>query len=167
MSDNEATIELVVDSIRRPLQRDRRRIVMLQQKDGDRVLPIWIGGATARAIIAAFMCREYPNLSLTCLTGYFWPLLWLLNARRRSPLDFQTRRRLLAGDGIRHFVITGLQERAFVARIEFDAGAWSPDPLPIRPSDALVLAARQQRPLYVSRPVLAKAGITRDEAEEE
>jgi bifunctional DNase/RNase len=79
----------------------------------------------------------------------------------------RARRRLLVGDGIRRIAIVALVNGVFGARVDFERGAWSPQPRPLLPSDALVLAARQRRPIYVTRRILDEVGLTQDNPEEE
>lgn len=115
--------------------------VVFLESSKEKVLPIYIGAAEAFSIQTAIEQRPYPrplthDLVLTILEG----------------LD----------TNIEKVMIDDLSDGIFFARLiikrseetfEFDA----------RPSDSIALAVRCKAPVYVSRDVMDKASVERDE----
>ena len=114
-------------------------ILVLQQEDGDEVLPIWIGATEAMAISLA-LNELTPERPLT------HPLL----------LD------ALAALGARvaGVTITALREGTFYAFLELMRGAECIH-LDCRPSDGIALALRAKSPIRIAESVLAKAARDR------
>ena len=119
---------------------DPTPIVLLENKD-EKVLPIYIGASEAFSIQTALEEVPYPrplthDLLISLVEG--------LNSK------------------IEKVLIDDLDDGVFFARIilsrngdeiEFDA----------RPSDSLALAVRTKSPVYVSKDVMKKASVARDE----
>jgi bifunctional DNase/RNase len=117
------------------------RIVLLREKDGERILPIWIGAAEGDALALQ-------------LTGATMP----------RPLTADLMARLLEASGatVERVAINSLRDKTFYAVITV-AAAGSPTELDARPSDALNLAARVGAPIYVDDEIMATSGMRADE----
>ena len=118
------------------------RIVLLREKDGDRVVPIWIGPAEGDAL--AFQ-----------LTGGSLP-------RPLTP-DLTARLVEASGGRIERVAVNSLRDKTFYAVITLSAGSRSSE-VDARPSDALNLAARVGAPIYVAEEVMAESAVAADEA---
>jgi hypothetical protein len=138
-------IEVKVDSIRVSLL-SSRRLVVLQEKDVERYLPIWIGDAEADSI--TIKLQEMP-ISRPLTHDLLKNVIESLGARvvRVAISDLVDNeqgggtfigRLILAVDG---------------KEIEVDS----------RPSDAIALAVRVDAPIYVAESVLERAGIVPSE----
>lgn len=110
-------------------------VVLLAETDGERMLPIWIGFAEARSIASELKGDEPPR-----------------------PNTHDLAKRLLLGlhGQLDRVVVTELREATFYAvlvirsdggRVEIDA----------RPSDAIAIALRLERPIFVREPVFRDA----------
>jgi bifunctional DNase/RNase len=117
------------------------RIVLLREKDGDRVLPIWIGAAEGDALAVQ-------------LTGGSMP----------RPLTADLMARLLEASSatVERVAINSLRDKTFYAVITVTAGGRSTE-LDARPSDALNLATRVGTPIYVDEEIMASSGMRADE----
>lgn len=109
-------------------------IILLQDQDGDRYLPIWVGAVEATAIAFAQQGIKPPR-PLT--HDLFTDVLKTLQAN------------------LQEVRITSLKDGVFYAEIEFGGGLV----LSSRPSDAIALALRNDSAIYVAEDVLAAAGI--------
>jgi bifunctional DNase/RNase len=121
-------------------------IVLLQERDGERYLPIWIGNAEAAAIAFA--------------------LQGIVTAR---PLTHDLMKNVLEELGVRveRFVIAELKDGTFYAVIEM-AQNGSRFEISSRPSDAIALAVRVNVPIFANEEVLTEASIViRDDEEQE
>jgi bifunctional DNase/RNase len=106
-------------------------VVLLQELQGDRVMPIWIGVFEARAI-AMEMEKVVPPRPMT--HDLIKNILEGVNAQ------------------VKQVVITELKENTFHAQIAVAAGAKT-IPIDARPSDAIALAVRVNVPIYVAKAV--------------
>jgi RNA polymerase sigma factor (sigma-70 family) len=137
--DDDRFIELTVGDVRRepegPDSPLRRHVMILRERDGARVLPIWIGPAEATQIALALQGKELPR-----------------------PTAYVFMQRLLetAGVRLREARITRLDGVTFHAEavVEGPHGSAAVD---ARPSDAINLA------LAAGRPVTAAASLLEDE----
>jgi bifunctional DNase/RNase len=121
-------------------------IVLLQERDGERYLPIWIGNAEAAAIAFA--------------------LQGIVTAR---PLTHDLMKNVLEelGVSVERIVITELKDGTFFAVIEL-AQNGSRFEISSRPSDAIALAVRVNVPIFANEDVLTEASIViRDDEEQE
>lgn len=109
-------------------------IILLQDEEGDRYLPIWVGAVEATAIAFAQQGIKPPR-PLT--HDLFTDVLVTLQVKLV---------------GVR---ITSLTDGVFFAEIEFGGG----QVLSSRPSDAIALALRNEASIFVAEDVLAAAGI--------
>lgn len=121
-------------------------IVLLKEHDGQRHLPIWIGGAEATAIA-------------TALEGVVPPRP-LTHDLMRSVLD-------ALGAMATKVVITEMRDSVFYADLSLDISGREVT-VSSRPSDAIALAVRTGTPVYALPAVLDDAGVIfEEEADEE
>jgi bifunctional DNase/RNase len=120
-------------------ERSKSPIVILQEEDGERILPIWIGEAEARAIGISIAGEklERPmshDLMLTMIKS--------LKAR------------------VVGVAITALKESTFFAEIHLELGGQQ-ILVDARPSDSIALALRAEAPVFVAEEVMgAGQGIS-------
>ena len=121
---------VVVDS------RYSSHVVLLQEEQGEKVLPIFIGEAEAFAIAVVLQKEKYPRPFTLDLTK---TLLDALEAR------------------IVRVIVTALKDDTYLASlvVERDGRTFTFD---ARPSDLIGLALRAQAPLFVAEEVMAVAG---------
>ena len=117
-------------------------IVLLREAEGDRYLPIWIGAVEATAIAFAQQ-GVVPARPLT------HDLLRDVLDALSSPLE--------------EVRITRLEDGVFFAELVFASGAV----VGARPSDAIALALRTNSVILVSDDVLAEAGVSIPDEEED
>lgn len=112
-----------------------RPIVLLQERDGDRCVPIWIGAAEATAIAYAQQGVEPPR-----------------------PLTHDLLKNVIEGLGhtLAEVRVVGLQEGVFLAELVFADGTV----ISARPSDAIALALRVGCPVSAAEAVIEEAGVT-------
>ena len=118
-------------------------IVLLKESGGERYLPIWIGAGEATAIAFAQQGVVPPR-----------------------PLTHDLIRDLLeaAGQQLTQVRITSLRDGVFYAEMVFASGL----EVSARPSDAIAVALRTSTPIFGAEEVLAEAGISiPDEQEDE
>jgi RNA polymerase sigma factor (sigma-70 family) len=124
-----APVPMHVADVRRPAERPERRIVVLQEVDGERQLPIWVGIPEAEAIVIGLEAVELPRPGAHQLAHA------LLHA---------------AGGRVVEVRISAVVEHVFYATIVLADGA----EVDARPSDALALALVAQAPITADRAVL-------------
>ncbi len=120
-------------------------IVLLQEDEGERFLPIWIGAFEATAIAFALQGVQTPR-----------------------PMTHDLFRNVL-GDlkvGIEQIVINDLVDGTFYAEITMKQ---SEDTYKVsaRPSDAIALAVRMEVPIFAEEKVLDEASILMESNEED
>jgi bifunctional DNase/RNase len=128
-------IPMQVSELRRTSSSDplaARHIVFLEERDGDRRLPIWIGRAEATALAVALDDVELPR------PGVYQFAAALLSA---------------AGGHLREVHITDLTEWTFYAQAVLTDGTV----VDARPSDALTLALVTGVPVFVSAAVIEQS----------
>lgn len=112
--------------------RHKSPVIILQEKDGERVLPIWIGGSEAHAIMAQIAGKKFQR-----------PLTHDLMVSVIKDL----------GAKILKVTITDLKDNTFYAEvllqrhnelIKIDA----------RPSDSIALAVRTNSPIFIAEKLL-------------
>src|SRR5437867_3508970 len=118
------------------------RIVLLRERDGERVLPIWIGPPEGDALTLQLHGEPMP---------------------RPLTADLTTRLLEAAGGRIERVVVTRLEEHTFYAVVAVAAGDDVRE-VDARPSDALNLALRAGAPIYVDGDVLDQAGLVDESA---
>jgi bifunctional DNase/RNase len=117
------------------------RIVLLREKGGDRVLPIWIAAAEGDALALVLSGGSVPR-----------------------PLSADLMARLLEASGgkVERVTISSLRDKTFYATIALAAGGATHE-IDARPSDALNLAVRVGAPIEVEESILESSGIRADE----
>jgi bifunctional DNase/RNase len=112
-------------------------IVILQEEEGERILPIWIGEPEARSIgmVLAEEKLERPMSHDLMLT-----LVRSLKARVVS------------------ITITALKENTFFAEIHLESGGQQ-ILVDARPSDSIALALRAEAPIFVAEEVMGAGQI--------
>ncbi len=121
-------------------------IVLLREREGDRYLPIWVGGTEATAIAFALQGIVPPR-----------------------PLTHDLFQNVLEEIGVRieRIVITELKDGTFYAVIQMSRNGSSYE-VSSRPSDAIALAVRVNVPIFANEEVLSEAAIViRDDEEQE
>ncbi len=122
---------LIDESVKAP-------VVVLKEKGGDRILPIWIG--QAEAISIAYALEEIVT---------------------ERPLTHDLIKLIIDGFGARleKVVINDLKENTYFARLIFkmDSTIISID---ARPSDSIAIALRTKTPIFVSEKVMKEGGAT-------
>jgi hypothetical protein len=113
-------------------------VILLQEKDGGRSLPIFIGAAEATAIAYALQQVAVPR-----------------------PLTHDLMKELLDALGVTvvRVVVTEVRQETYYAEIHLEHGG-KPIRVSSRPSDAVALAARTGSPLFVEDELMALAGVT-------
>jgi hypothetical protein len=129
-------VEVIVSRLGRDSDTDSY-VVVLQEKDGARLLPIWIGQSEAASIIEKVHGITRPR-----------------------PLTHDLVRSILLGLGapLRRVQITHVEERTYIAElhIERDGTIVTVD---ARPSDCIAIALRLDAPIYVAEELLVDATI--------
>ncbi len=112
-------------------------LLLLRERDGDRLLPIGIGPLEAQAIAMP-----------------------LQGVRPPRPMTHDVFVEMIAslGGHLRRVELTDLADNTFRARLMFEQ-AGQERTIDIRPSDAVALAVRTETPMYVAEDVLDQAGI--------
>jgi RNA polymerase sigma factor (sigma-70 family) len=123
---------------------ERVRIVLLKERDGDRVLPIWIGPPEGDALALQLGGEAMP---------------------RPMTADLMARLLEASGASIGAVSVSSLREETFYATVSVHAGGESTE-VDARPSDALNLALRVGAPIYVEPGVMEQA-LSIDELGEE
>jgi uncharacterized protein len=113
-------------------------LLLLKERDGERVLPIGIGPLEAQAIA-----------------------LPLQGVRPRRPMTHDVFAKVVAslGGHLRRVELTDLNDNTFYARLVLEQGGQQQS-IDMRPSDAVALAVRTETPIYVAEAVLDQAGVT-------
>ncbi|MBX9929160.1 MAG: bifunctional nuclease family protein [Gemmatimonadaceae bacterium] len=107
-------------------------VVLLQERDGERVVPIWIGRPEAEAIAAQ-----------------------LNDVKRARPMthDLLASVLIAAGATLRRVNITKVEDNTFFAELHVMRHG-APVIVDARPSDAVALALRVNAPIYVAEALL-------------
>jgi len=115
-------------------------VVILQEKAGSRLLPIWIGQPEAEAIV-----------------------MQMNNVKRERPLTHDLCKNLIVGLGgsLRRVQITKVQHRTYFAELHL-AGRGGEVQIDARPSDSIAVALRLQAPIFVEESLLAAASEDED-----
>lgn len=118
-----------------------RRVVLLAEASGERLLPIWVGQYEGDAIAISLVQAETPR-----------------------PLTFAFAARLLgaAGGQVQQVRINRLAEETFYAEVVLDSTIGTRT-IDARPSDAIALALVTRAPIRVAAEVMEQAGRTPEE----
>ena len=120
-------------------------VVILQEVDGERYLPIWIGPYEADAIT-----------------------IQLQEVAVARPLTHDLLKTVITemGGAIKQVVVSDLRHDTFYASISVERNGKTVE-IDSRPSDAIALAVRANVSIYVDESVMDKAAITPEEEEGE
>ena len=110
-------------------------IVVLRDREGHRLLPIWVGVFEANAIALQMENVQTPR-----------PMTHDLLKNVLDDLEAQVER----------VVVSGLKDNTFYAIIHVSSGATT-RAIDARPSDAIALALRTRSPIYVEESVIHEA----------
>jgi len=110
-------------------------IVLLEELQGARVMPIWVGVFEARAIAMEMEQMVPPR-----------------------PMTHDLITNILVGmkAQVAHVVITDLRDNTFYAQLALAAGGTTV-PIDARPSDAIAVALRVKAPIFVAKAVFDRA----------
>ena len=117
-------------------------VVILQEKDGDRLLPIWIGQPEAESIV-----------------------IEINNVKRQRPLTHDLCKNLIVGLGgsLRRVQITKVEDRTYYAELHV-ARSDRVVQIDARPSDSIAIALRFAAPIFAQDSLLS-ALLLEDAAE--
>lgn len=117
--------------------RETNRVVLLKERGGERILPIWTGAPEADALVHA-------------RSGH----------KQFRPMSPDLTAELLRAGGVRveRVVIESLRESTFFATVVIAVGGQSQE-IDARPSDALNLAARLGAAVFAASEVMDDAGL--------
>jgi uncharacterized protein len=120
-------------------------VVILQERDGSRLLPIWIGQPEAEAIV-----------------------MQMNNVKRERPLTHDLCKSLVLGLGgvLRRVQITKVQHRTYFAELHL-TGKSGEVQIDARPSDSIAVALRLQAPIFVEESLLTSPGEEADSGDEQ
>jgi bifunctional DNase/RNase len=119
-------------------------LLLLKERDGERVLPVGIGPLEAQAIVMPLQGVKPP---------------------RPMTHDILVEIVVSLGGHLRRVEIVELIESTFHARLMLETGGQERI-YDIRPSDAVALAVRTETPIFVAEAVFDQAGIVTPTAEE-
>ena len=107
-------------------------VVVLQEVNGKRVLPIWIGRSEARAIAMELAGQKFQR-----------------------PLTHDLLKTIIDGlqGAVRKIVITDLKENTFFAKLFIEKGEEIIG-IDARPSDSIALALKSKAPVFVAEELL-------------
>jgi uncharacterized protein len=110
-------------------------VVILQEKDGQRLLPIWIGQPEAESIV-----------------------MQMNNVKRERPLTHDLCKNLIVGFGgsLRRVQITKVQKNTYYAELHVE-GANGLVQIDARPSDSIAIALRLSAPIFAQESLLSSA----------
>jgi bifunctional DNase/RNase len=116
-------------------------VVILREKDGARILPIWIGPAEASAIAMEMEGMKAPR-----------------------PLTHDLLKQVVVGLGaeLRRLVIADVRENTYYAELHLDRGAADRFVVDSRPSDGIALALRLHAPIFAAERLLTEAALPGD-----
>ncbi len=121
-------------------------VVVLQERGGTRLLPIWIGQPEAESIV-----------------------MHMHNVKRARPLTHDLVRSLIVGMGaqLRRVQITRVEKSTYFAELQIQHGETLVH-IDARPSDSIAVALRLSAPIYAADALLVEPGDSSlEEAEEE
>jgi bifunctional DNase/RNase len=121
-------------------------VVVLQERGGTRLLPIWIGQPEAESIV-----------------------MHMHNVKRVRPLTHDLVRSLIVGMGaqLRRVQITRVEKSTYFAELQIQRGETLVH-IDARPSDSIAVALRLAAPIFAAESLLVEpAEATDDDAEEE
>jgi bifunctional DNase/RNase len=118
-------------------------VLILQEKDGRRLLPIWIGQPEAESIV-----------------------MQMHNIKRERPLTHDLCRSLIIGLGgsLRRVQITRVQKNTYYAELHIHRGDTVVH-VDARPSDSIAIALRLDAPIFATESLLTAVAAEDDDGE--
>ena len=119
-------------------------VVILQEKGGNRLLPIWIGQPEAESIV-----------------------MQMKHMKRERPLTHDLCKHLIVGLGgeLRRVQITRVQKNTYFAELHLARGEEFVM-IDARPSDSIAIALRLSAPIYAPESLLTAVAADEDESDE-
>ena len=119
-------------------------VVILQEKGGQRLLPIWIGQPEAESIVTQ-----------------------MNNVKRERPMTHDLCKNLILGMGgaLRRVQITRVQKNTYFAELHIHRGETVVH-VDARPSDSIAIALRLSAPIYAPESLLTAVAAEDEESEE-
>jgi len=133
-------IEMVLAKIKIDEKRSEQ-IIVLREKDGNRLLPVVIGIAEVNAIKLKLSGVELPR-----------PLT--------HDLLLSTIKQM--GGKLQSIVIDDLEDNTFFAKLVVENAEGNEIKVDARPSDSIALALRADMPIYIEDKVINEAGVVED-----
>ncbi|MGH7616370.1 MAG: bifunctional nuclease family protein, partial [Gemmatimonadaceae bacterium] len=120
-------------------------VVVLQEKGGDRLLPIWIGQAEAESIV-----------------------IHMQKMKRQRPITHDLCKNLIVGMGctLRRIEITHVEDNTYYGELHLERGG-TVARIDSRPSDAIAIALRLDAPIFAAESLLVRPEEDGDEPETE
>jgi bifunctional DNase/RNase len=120
-------------------------VVVLQERGGTRLLPIWIGQPEAESIV-----------------------MHMHNVKRARPLTHDLVRSLIVGMGaqLRRVQITRVEKQTYYAELQIQRGD-SLVSIDARPSDSIAVALRLSAPIFAAESLLVEPGDSTEEESED
>jgi bifunctional DNase/RNase len=106
-------------------------VLVLQEKGGTRLLPIWIGQPEAESIV-----------------------MQIHNIKRGRPLTHDLCKSLILGGSLRRVQITRVEKNTYFAELHINRGE-SVVQIDARPSDSIAIALRLAAPIFASETLLS------------
>jgi bifunctional DNase/RNase len=135
-------VEVVVESVRKPIKNENLRVIILEELDGARKLPIWMGAPQGDSII--LQLKDDPTI------------------QPRISMTYDIIKRLLdlGGLTLKEVAITRIEDATYYAKLrltrENGDQVLEEDS---RPSDAINIALRVGAPILVDEAVMQNSGI--------
>ena len=119
-------------------------VVILQEKDGTRLLPIWIGQPEAESIV-----------------------VHMNNMKRERPLTHDLCKNLIVGLGgsLRRVQITKVQKNTYFAELHVQRGEELVQ-IDARPSDSIAIALRLSAPIFAQESLLTVVAEEEEESDD-
>ena len=120
-------------------------VLVLQEKGGDRLLPIWIGQPEAESIV-----------------------MQMHNLKRVRPLTHDLCKNLIQGLGgqLRRVQITRVEKNTYYAELHIQRADGGLAQIDARPSDSIAIALRFNAPIFAAETLLSNMTIETSEPEE-
>ena len=120
-------------------------VVVLQEKGGDRLLPIWIGQAEAESIV-----------------------IHMQQMKRSRPMTHDLCKNLIVGMGatLRRIEITHVEDNTYYGELHLERGS-TLTRVDSRPSDAIAIALRFGAPMFADESLLIRPDDESEETETE
>lgn len=120
-------------------------VVVLQEHDGDRLLPIWIGQAEAESIV-----------------------MQIHNLKRVRPLTHDLCKNIIVGLGgeLQRVAITRVEQNTYYAELHIRRGGEIVT-IDARPSDSIAIALRLDAPIFASDELLSDIALEMSEGDED